>query len=323
MTKISVRSLFGGREARSVQEALEVLRELWKEDGTVRNLLSKAAREGYVLVDTKDMPAHLLAALKTALARLRERLGEEKPSTLLVKQTGKGQEERKPMTWESPEGVRYAVHPHDLAPREERHWGYRDQRVEEAKAWVERFLAHAEVEEGPSLLEEALEREDNPHFRRDDLIPADLEARLRTLGWKGTLEELPTLVAGLPAREEAFRQAVGSILALVDPVRKEAVALKTPMGWEVRGQASKRVMKAVLALGLLQDLLQGEWSVGEARRLAQDVEPYAPGLLDKLEAIGALRQAAYLLKQYGRKRQVAVYRDLATGEPVLKAPVLA
>lgn len=161
MTKVSVRSVFSGKEARSVQEALEVLRGLWKEDATVRNHLTKAAREGYVLVDTKDMPTHLVAALRTALARLRERLGEEKPSTLLVK-PGKGKEERKPMTWESPEGVRYVVHPYDLTPREERYWGFRDQRVQEALAWVERFLANSEVEEGPSLLEEALEREENP-----------------------------------------------------------------------------------------------------------------------------------------------------------------
>lgn len=320
MTKVSVRSVFSGKEARSVQEALEVLRGLWKEDATVRNHLTKAAREGYVLVDTKDMPTHLVAALRTALARLQERLGEEKPSTLLVK-PGKGKEERKPMTWESPEGVRYVVHPYDLTPREERYWGFRDQRVQEALAWVERFLANSEVEEGPSLLEEALEREENPHFRRE-IIPPDLEGKLRTLGWKGALEELIRLVDGLPAREKELKQAVESIAALVDPTTKEVVALKTPSGWEVRGQASKRVMKAVVSLDLLRDYLQGEWSTGDARRLAQDVEPYAPGLVDRLEAIAALRQAAYLLKQYGRRPKVAVYRDLATGEPVLRAPVL-
>ncbi len=151
MTKVSVRSLYFAAQAQagSVEEALEALRKLWKEDDTVRELLTKAAREGYVLVDTEDVPTPFVAAVRVALARLRERLKEETPSTLVVK-GGTGKEERKAMTWESPEGVRYRVELYDLAPREERHWWAYDKRVEDAAKWVEKFLSGVEYEEGRS-----------------------------------------------------------------------------------------------------------------------------------------------------------------------------
>ncbi|MGC8877087.1 hypothetical protein [Thermus sp.] len=325
MVKVGVRSLYFAARAQvgSVEEALEALRKLWKEDDTVRELLAKAAKEGYVLVDAKDVPAPFVAAVKVALARLRERLGEEKPSTLVVK-GGKGKEERKVMTWESPEGVRYRVEPYDLAPREERHWAYRDKRVEDAAKWVERFLSMAEHEEGRSPLEEALEHEDNPHFRREDLIPEDLEAGLRLLGWDGTLRNLQALVDTLPAREKAFVERVRSIAALVDREggKAQVVAVKTPVGWEVK-VASKPVLNAVLSVGLLQEAVKKDrWSTKEVRWYLEDVKPFVPGLEGAVEAIATLRKAKYLLEELGRGRKVAVYRDPATGEPVYRTPVI-
>lgn len=332
MTKVSVRSLFwASGKAASVEEALEALRRLWKEDGSVRDLMTKAAKEGYVLVDTRDVPAPFVAAVRVALARLRERLKEETPSTLLVKGTGKAKEERKPeerkpMVWESPEGVRYAVEVYDLTPREEKHWGLRDKRVEDAAKWLERFLSGVEYEEGRSPLEEALEHEDNPHFRREDLIPEDLEARLRLLGWDGSLRTLQALVASLTAREKAFVEAVRSISALVDREKGQVVALKTPIGWEVRQGISREAMKAVMAVGLLQELVKDpSWKVPEVRRHLEavaEVDTHLKGLLAELEAIGTLRKAKYHLDELGRGRAIAVYRDPATGEPVYRTPVI-
>ncbi len=328
MTKVSVRSLYFAAQAQvgSVEEALEALRKLWKEDDTVRELLTKAAREGYALVDTGDVPAPFVAAVKVALARLRERLGKETPSTLVVK-GGKGKEERKPMTWESPEGVRYAVEVYDLTPREERHWNLRDKRVEDAARWVERFLSMAEYEEGKSPLEEALEHEDDPHFRREDLIPEDLEAELRLLGWDGTLRNLQALVDSLPAREKDFVEAVRSISALVDRrgEEPEVVAVKTPVGWEIK-VFSKPVLNAVFAVGLLQEAVKEEgWSTQGMRRHVEavaEVDSQLGVLKAKLEAVAVLRRAKYHLDQMGRGRVVAVYRDPATGEPVYRTPVI-
>jgi len=329
MVKVSVRSLYFAAQAQaaSVEEALEVLRRLWKEDGSVRDLMTKAAKEGYVLVDTRDMPAPFVAAVKVALARLRERLKEEAPSTLLVRHgKGKAKEERKPMTWESPEGVKYAVEVYDLTPREEKHWGFRDKRVEDAAKWLERFLSGVEYEEGRSPLEEALEHEDNPHFRREDLIPEDLEARLRLLGWDGSLRTLQALVDTLPAREKAFVERVRSISALVDREKGQVVAVKSPIGWEVRQGLSREAMKAVMAVGLLQELVkEPSWKVPEARRHVEavaEVDAHLKGLLAELEAIATLRQAKHHLDQVGRGRAIAVYRDPATGEPVYRTPVI-
>jgi hypothetical protein len=329
MVKVSVLALRQAaqvQEVQSVEEALEALRKLWKEDEGVRKLLEEAARHGYTLVQTKDVEPAFVAAVRTALAKLRERLGEEKPSTLRVKYDPKRKEERskpKPMTWESPEGVRYTVEVYDLTPREEKYWGFRDTRVEEAAKWVENFISMAEYEERPSLLEEALEYEDNPHFRRD-LIPEDLEADLRLLGWDGTLRSLKTLVDTLPAREKEFKERVRSITALVDRrgEEPEVVAVKTPNGWEVKA-TSRAVVNAVLSMGLLEQVLEkGDWHTGEVRRYVKDVEAFVPGLTASLNGIATLRRAKYLLDELGRGRRVAVYRDPSTGEPVYRTPVI-
>jgi len=311
-------------EVRTAEEALEALRKLWREDEGVKKLLEQAARRGYTLVQTRDVEPAFTAAIRVAIARLRERLGEEKPSTLVVR-GGKGKEERKPMFWESPEGVRYGVEPYDLTPREEKYWSYRDKRVEDAAKWVEQFLAMAEYEEAPSLLEDALEHEDNPHFRRD-LIPEDLEAELRLLGWDGTLRNLQALVDTLPAREKAFVERVRSITALVDREKGQVVAVKSPIGWEVRQGLSREAMKAVMAVGLLQELVkEPSWKVHEVRRHVEAVveaDAHLKGLLAELEAIATLRQAKHLLDQLGRGRRIAVYRDPATGEAVYRTPVI-
>jgi hypothetical protein len=330
MVKVSVLALRQAAQVQEVQtagEALEVLRELWKEDEGVRKLLEEAARHGYTLVQTKDVEPAFVAAVRTALAKLRERLGEEKPSTLRVKYDSKRKEERskpkpKPMTWESPEGVRYTVEVYDLTPREEKYWGFRDTRVEEAARWVESFISMAEYEEGPSVLEEALEYEDNPHFERD-LIPEDLKEDLRVMGWDGTLRSLRTLVESLPAREKEFKERVRSITALVDRrgEEPEVVAAKTPNGWEVKA-TSRAVVNAVLSLGLLMEALEKEdWRTGEVRRYVEDLKPFVPSLMASLNAIATIRRAKYLL-DLGRGRRVAVYRDPSTGEPVYRTPVI-
>jgi hypothetical protein len=328
MIKVSVLALRQAAQVQvqSVEEALEALRRLWKEDEGVKRILEKAAKEGYVLVDTRHVEPAFTVALKTALAKLRERLREE-PSTLRVKYDPKRKEERskpKPMTWESPEGVKYAVEVYDLTPREEKYWAYRDTRVGEAAKWVEQFLAASEVQEGPSVLEEALEYEDNPHFRRD-LIPEDLEADLRLLGWDGTLRNLTALVDTLPTREKEFEARVRSITALVDRrgEEPEVVAVKTPVGWEVKA-TSRAVANAVLSMGLLMEALEKEdWHTGEVRRYVKDVEAFVPaGLMASLNAIATLRKAKYLLDELGRGRRVAVYRDPSTGEPVYRTPVI-
>ncbi len=330
MVKVSVLALRQAaqvQEVQSAEEALEALRKLWKEDKGVRRILEKAAKEGYVLVNTRHVEPAFTAALKTALAKLRERLGEEKPSTLRVKYDPKRKEggskpKPEPMTWESPEGVRYTVAVYDLTPREEKYWAYRDTRVEDALRWVESFISMAEYEEGPSLFEQAMEHENNPHFEREDLLPEDLEADLRLLGWDGTLRSLIALVESLPAREKVFRERVRSIAALVDREEGKALAVKTPDGWKIR-EASKDVVNAVLSLGLLMEALEKEdWRISPVRRYVKDLEPFVPGLMASLNAIATLRRAKYLLDELGRGRRVAVYRDSSTGEPVYRTPVI-
>jgi hypothetical protein len=213
------------------------------------------------------------------------------------------------------------VEVYDLTPREEKYWGFRDTRVEEAAKWVERFLAASEVQEGPSVLEEALEYEDNPHFERD-LIPEDLKEDLRVMGWDGTLRSLIALVESLPAREKEFKERVRSITALVDREEGKVLAVQTPNGWEIR-EASKDVVNAVLSLGLLMEALEKEdWRAGEVRRYVEDLEPFVPGLVASLNAIATLRRAKYLLDELGRGRRIAVYRDPSTGEPVYRTPVI-
>ena len=322
---LSLRRAVSQAQVQSVEEALEALRKLWKEDEGVRKLLEEAARQGYTLVQTKDVEPAFVAAVRTALAKLQERLGEEKPSTLRVKYDPKRKEERskKPMTWESPEGVRYAVEVYDLTPREEKYWAYKDTRVEDALRWLQGFLAASEVQEGPSVLEEALEYEGNPHFERD-LLPEDLKEDLRVMGWDGTLRSLIALAESLPAREKEFKERVRSITALVDRrgEEPEVVAAKTPNGWEVKA-TSRAVVNAVLSLGLLMEALEKEdWRAGEVRRYVEDLKPFVPGLMASLNAIATLRKAKYLLDELGRGRRVAVYRDPSTGEPVYRTPVI-
>jgi hypothetical protein len=228
------------------------------------------------------------------------------------------------MTWESPEGVRYTVEVYDLTPREEKYWGFRDTRVEEAARWVESFISMAEYEEGPSLFEQAMEHENNPHFEREDLLPEDLEADLRLLGWDGTLRSLKTLVDTLPTREKEFEARVRATSALVarKGEKPEVVAVKTPNGWEVKA-TSRAVVNAVLSHGLLTEALEKEdWRAGEVRRYVEDLEPFVPGLMASLNAIATLRRARYLLDELGRGRRVAVYRDPSTGEPVYRTPVI-
>jgi hypothetical protein len=326
VSALALRQAAQVQEVQSVEEALEGLRKLWKEDEGVRKLLEEAARHGYTLVQTKDVEPAFVAAVRTALAKLRERLGEDKPSTLRVKYDPKRKEERskpKAMTWESPEGVKYTVEVYDLTPRDEKYWAYRDTRVEEAAKWVEQFLAASEVQEGPSVLEEALEHEGNPHFERD-LLPEDLKEDLRVMGWDGTLRSLIALVESLPAREKDFRERVRSTTALVDRrgEEPEVVAVKTPNGWEVKA-TSRAVVNAVLSLGLLMEALEKEdWHTGEVRRYVKDLEPFVPGLVASLNAIATLRRAKYLLDELGRGRRVAVYRDPSNGEPVYRTPVI-
>jgi len=326
VSALALRQAAQVQEVQSVEEALEALRKLWKEDEGVRRILEKAAKEGYVLVDARHVEPAFTAALKTALAKLRERLGEDKPSTLRVILDPKRKEERskpKPMTWESPEGVRYTVEVYDLSPREEKYWGFRDTRVEEAARWVENFISMAEYEEGPSPLDEALEYEDNPHFERD-LLPEDLKEDLRVMGWDGTLRNLKTLAESLPAREKEFERRARSITALVDRrgEEPEVVAAKTPMGWEVK-TTSRAVVNAILSLGLLTEALEKEdWRTGEVRRYVKDLEPFVPGLMASLNGIATLRRAKHLLDELGRGRRVAVYRDPSTGEPVYRTPVI-
>jgi len=326
VSALALRQAAQVQEVQSAEEALEALRKLWKEDEGVRKLLEEAARQGYTLVQTKDVEPAFVAAVRTALAKLRERLGEDRPSTLRVKYDPKRKEERskpKPMTWESPEGVRYTVEVYDLSPREEKYWGFRDTRVEEAARWVESFISMAEYEEGPSPLDEALEYEDNPHFERD-LLPEDLKEDLRVMGWDGTLRNLKTLAESLPTREKEFERRARSITALVDRrgEEPEVVAVKTPMGWEVK-TTSRAVVNAVLSLGLLMEALEKEdWRTGEVRRYVKDLEPFVPGLMASLNGIATLRRAKHLLDELGRGRRVAVYRDPSTGEPVYRTLVI-
>ncbi len=129
----------------------------------------------------------------------------------------------------------------------------------------------------------------------------------------------------LPARERDFVEAVRSISALVDREKAQVVAVKTPVGWEVK-VFSKPVLNAVLAVGLLQEAVREEgWSTRGMRRHVEavaEVDSQLGVLKAKLEAIAILRKAKYHLDQMGRGRAIAVYRDPATGEPVYRTPVI-
>ncbi|MDM7325061.1 MAG: hypothetical protein P3W93_008835 [Thermus sp.] len=326
MVKVDVALLWarvGAVERPAVHEALEALRRAWKEE-SVRELLTEAAKGGYTLVNTKDIPPEFVAAVKVALKRLRERLGKapSQPSTKVWVDESK-REGRKAKVqswdWKSPEGVTYKVYPYDLPPKGE-YWGFRDQRVEEAWEWVQSFLSTAEVEEGPSPLEEAIANEDNAHFSRE--LPASLENGLRRIGWNGSLKELTALVDSLPAKEKEFEEALESIPALVDPKTKEEVARRVAAGWEVFVVTEDLVM-ALMGLRQATNLVKTDWSVPDMRAHLAKVFRYAPKLERLLDTIAVLRQAAHYLEELGRPRhRVVAYRDPATGEVVLRSPVI-
>lgn len=332
MKKVSARALFWAvRSAgKSVEEALESLRTLWKEDDGVRRELAAAAKEGFVLVDTKDVPPHFVAAVKVALTRLRERLAPSQPATKVWQDPSKkGREDRKPTkswSWTSPEGVTYTVYPHDLPPKD-KYWTYPDVRAEEAQKWVENFLATGQVEEAPSLWEEALEREDNPHFRLD-LLGEELDEGLRFLGWDGNLKELPALADRLPAKEKQFSEALGSIDALVDPEKKETLAVRMGHMWQLT-VFTEDILTAVMALTQAQKLVeQGEWSVPEMRAKVLKFSRYIPWdtvpwtkLLVLLDEIAILRRLRHRLQQVTKGRPRAMAYRGPSGEVVLKTSI--
>lgn len=107
-----------GREPRSVQEALEGLRVVLKEDGVKREFY-QAARENqrFERFSRDDRVALIVwAALKEALEKTR-RLGQKTPSTLVVRKDDSVKEEVKGVkpvgTWKGPDRV-YEVFPWDL-----------------------------------------------------------------------------------------------------------------------------------------------------------------------------------------------------------------
>jgi hypothetical protein len=108
-----------GREPRSVQEALEGLRVVLKEDGVKREFY-QAARENqrFERFSRDDRVALIVwAALKEALEQTRKHLGQKTPSTLVVRKDDSVKEEVKGVvkaigTWKGPEKV-YEVFPWD------------------------------------------------------------------------------------------------------------------------------------------------------------------------------------------------------------------
>lgn len=305
-----------------MEEALESLRALWKEDDGVKRELAAAAKEGFVLVDTKDVPPHFVAAVRVALKRLQERLAPSQPATKVWQDPAKREDRRptKSWSWTSPEGVAYTVYPHDLPPKDE-YWAYPDRRVQEAKEWVENF-ATGEVEEAPSLWEEALEREDNPHFRLD-VLGEELDEGLRLLGWDGDLKELPALVDRLPAKEKQFSEALGSIDALVDPEKREVVAVRMGDAWQFTA-FNERILTAMIALTQAQELAaQGEWGVPEMRAKLLKFMPYVPtwNKLHLLDEIAILRRLRHRLQEVAKGRPRAMAYRGSSGEVVLKTSI--
>ncbi len=109
-----------GREPRSVQEALEGLRQVLRRDGVSKEEFFRAAREGWRFerFPKGDRVALIVwAALKEALEKTRRRLVQETPSTLVVRKDDSVKEEVKGVkpvgTWKGPDRV-YEVFPWDL-----------------------------------------------------------------------------------------------------------------------------------------------------------------------------------------------------------------
>ncbi|GIW28942.1 MAG: hypothetical protein KatS3mg070_2305 [Meiothermus sp.] len=109
-----------GREPRSVQEALEGLRQVLRRDGVSKEEFFRAAREGWRFerFPKGDQVALIVwAALKEALEKARKHLGHGTPSTLVVRKDDSVKEEVKGVkpvgTWKGPDRV-YEVFPWDL-----------------------------------------------------------------------------------------------------------------------------------------------------------------------------------------------------------------
>lgn len=113
-----------GREPRSVQEALEGLRAVLKGDEVAKREFFKAARENqrFERFSRDDRVALIVwAALKEALGKSAQRLGQKAPSTLVVRKDDSVKEEVKGVKpigdWKSPEGRVYDVYPWDIPTR--------------------------------------------------------------------------------------------------------------------------------------------------------------------------------------------------------------
>jgi len=369
--RISLRQVYGGdTQASNVEEALQSLRARWKQDEVVRSLMMEAARShdnDIYFVDGRDFPLHLRAAFRLAVDRLRQRLGKNAPSpstttvkVVETKEEGKPKSQQsqpskapskalKPLFyWDSPEGVSYPVYPGDLPP-EGKYWGYEDTRVSWARAEVEEFLSKGKVEEGMSLLDEAVEGDQNPHFRRE-VVQHHEEGILRSIGWDGYIGSLPSLVGTLATWERKFTEGVRDIKALVSRKgdKVEVVAVRSPAGgWEVNPSRlkDKGLREAIVALGRLEFLIAeaeeaeaeaededekaSTWSAYKARKLLEKVLPYllprhGRSLSFYLEVVGTLRKTAYRLNQMGRvvrRRSVAYYGP--HGELLLRLPAYA
>lgn len=109
-----------GREPRSVEEALEGLRQVLRRDGVSKEEFFRAAREGWRFerFPKGDRVALIVwAALKEALEKARKHLGHGTPSTLVVRKDDSVKEEVKGVkpvgTWKGPDRV-YEVFLWDL-----------------------------------------------------------------------------------------------------------------------------------------------------------------------------------------------------------------
>ncbi len=113
-----------GREPRSVQEALEGLRQVLRRDRVSKEEFFRAAREGWRFerFPKGDRVALIVwAALKEALEKTRRRLVQETASTMVVRKDDRLKEEVKGVKpvghWKSPEGRVYDVYPWDVPTR--------------------------------------------------------------------------------------------------------------------------------------------------------------------------------------------------------------
>lgn len=113
-----------GREPRSVQEALEGLRAVLKGDEVAKREFFKAARENqrFERFSRDDRVALIVwAALKEALGKSAQPLGQKAPSSLVVRKDNSVKEEVKGVkpigAWKSPEGRVYDVYPWDIPTR--------------------------------------------------------------------------------------------------------------------------------------------------------------------------------------------------------------